>query len=99
MHFAFTEEQQELRAMARSFLADHSSPEQVRAAMQSELGYDAEVWKRIGAELGWPAVAIPEAFDGLGLGHVELAALMEAMGESLLSRRIIVSMASTSSPM
>jgi len=84
MNFAFNEEQEELRAMARSFLADHSSPERVRAAMSSDLGFDTEVWKRIATELGWSAVTIPEDFGGLGLGHVELVALMEPMGESLL---------------
>jgi alkylation response protein AidB-like acyl-CoA dehydrogenase len=52
--------------------------------MESELGYDPEVWKRIASELGWPAVAIPEAYDGLGLGAVELTALMEEMGRVLL---------------
>jgi alkylation response protein AidB-like acyl-CoA dehydrogenase len=83
MNFRFTEEQEELRESARSFLADHSAPEHVRRAMESELGYDPEVWKRIGAELGWPAVIVPEAYGGLGLGAVELTALLEVMGESL----------------
>ncbi len=83
MEFAFTEEQEELRAMARAFLADHSVSEHVRRAMESELGYEPEVWKRVGAELGWPSVIVPEAYGGLGLGPVELTALMEAMGEAL----------------
>jgi alkylation response protein AidB-like acyl-CoA dehydrogenase len=84
VHFAFTEEQEELRETARAFLAEHSGPEQVRAAMETELGFDAELWKRIGADLGWTAVAIPEEFGGLGLGMVELVALMEVMGEALI---------------
>jgi alkylation response protein AidB-like acyl-CoA dehydrogenase len=84
VRFAFTEEQEALRATARSFLAEHSSSERVRAAMESETGFDAGVWKRIGAELGWTAVAVPEAYGGLGLGAVELAALLEPMGEALL---------------
>ncbi len=84
MDFAFNEEQEELRAQARAFLADHSSPEDVRRAMESELGWDADLWKRIGSELGWPAVVVPEAYGGLGLTWVELAALMEVMGEALL---------------
>ena len=84
MRVAFTEEQEELRASARGFLAQHSSPEQVRRAMQSELGYDPEVWKRIASELGWPAVTIPEEYGGLGLGPVELVALLEEMGGALL---------------
>jgi alkylation response protein AidB-like acyl-CoA dehydrogenase len=84
MNFAFNEEQEELRAQARAFLADHSSSEQVRQAMASELGYDPEVWKRIGTELGWPAVVIPEEYGGLGLSYVELVALLEVTGEALL---------------
>ena len=84
MRFAFSEEQAALRATARAFLAEHSASEPMRRAMQSELGYAPELWKTISAELGWPAVSVPEAYGGLGLGAVELAALLEAMGETLL---------------
>ncbi len=83
MNFAFTEEQEELRATARAFLGEHSKPEQVRAAMESEAGHDRALWKRIGAELGWTAVAIPEAYGGLGLSWVEVVALQEILGETL----------------
>jgi len=82
--FAFSAEQEELCAAARDFLADHSSPEAVRRAMASDLGYDSEVWKRIGHDLGWTSVHIPEAYGGAGLGYVELVALLEVMGEALL---------------
>jgi alkylation response protein AidB-like acyl-CoA dehydrogenase len=84
VNFAFTEEQEELRLAARAFLTDHSTGEQVRHVMETELGYDPEVWKRIGQELGWPCVIVPEEYGGIGLGAVELVALMEMMGESLL---------------
>ena len=84
MNFAFTEEQRELAAAARAFLAECSGSEQVRAAMASERGYAPAVWKRIASELGWPAVTVPEACGGLGLGAVELVALLEPMGEALL---------------
>ena len=68
MNFAFTEEQQELRAAARAFLAEASSSERVRAAMASDLGYDPEVWKRIGSELGWPAAIVPESCGEITIG-------------------------------
>ncbi len=84
MNFAFTEEQEELRATARAFLAEHSASADVRRAMASELGHDPALWKRIGAELGWTAVAIPEACSGLGLSWVEVVALCEVAGEALL---------------
>jgi len=84
MNFALDEEQEQLRATARAFLAECSSSPRVRAAMDSELGWDAAVWRRVAGELGWTAVIVPEAYGGLGLGHVELAVLMEEMGAALL---------------
>jgi alkylation response protein AidB-like acyl-CoA dehydrogenase len=84
MDFAFNEEQKELRSIAQSFLEDHSGAEQVRQAMESELGYDPQLWKQIGAELGWTSVIIPEEYGGLGLSYVELVALLEVTGAALL---------------
>ena len=60
MDFRFNEVQVELRAMAQSFLEENSGSEQVRKAMESELGYDADTWNQVGAELGWTSVHIPE---------------------------------------
>jgi len=84
MDFAFDEAQQELRTSAAGFLAEHSGSEAIRRAMDSELGYDPQVWKQLAGELGWTAVTIPEEYGGLGLTHVELAALLEVMGAHLL---------------
>lgn len=84
MQFSFTEDQEALRESARVFLADQSSSERVRAAMESEIGYDEALWTRIAQEMGWTAVTVPEEFGGLGLGYVELIALLEVMGEHLL---------------
>jgi alkylation response protein AidB-like acyl-CoA dehydrogenase len=84
MDFRFSEEQEELRQIARSFLAKRSGPEQVRADMLTDLGYDTETWRQIAVDLGWPSVHIPETFGGLGLGHVDLAVLLEASGETVL---------------
>ncbi len=84
MNFAFTEEQLELREMARAFLAEHSGSDQIRAAIDTDAGYDAGVWEQIGQELGWTSVSIAEEHGGLGLGSIELIALIETMGEALL---------------
>ena len=83
MDFVFDEEQEELRATARAFLAEHSGSEQIRQAIESDLGFDPQLGKQL-AELGGLAVTIPEEYEGMGLGAVELTALMEVMGESLL---------------
>lgn len=85
MHFAFTDEQEALREQARAFLAEHASSEALRRAMASPLGFEPELWKRIGGELGWTGVAIPETHGGAGLSFVEGMALLEPMGEALLA--------------
>lgn len=84
MDFRFSEEQEELGAIARSFLAEASDAETVRQVMTTDLGYDPKVWTQIGSELGWCCVHIPEAYGGLGLGFVDLVVLLEATGESVL---------------
>jgi alkylation response protein AidB-like acyl-CoA dehydrogenase len=84
MSSTFSDEQQALREQARDFLSHHSDSDQVRRAMESESGSDALLWKRIGAELGWTALCIPEAYGGVGLGPVELSLLLEEMGAHLL---------------
>jgi alkylation response protein AidB-like acyl-CoA dehydrogenase len=83
MEFRFTDEQLMIRDTAAAFLAEVSSSDAVRAAMATETGFDAELWQRICTELYWPAMHIPEAYGGLGLGYVELAATLEQMGRYL----------------
>ncbi len=84
MEFAFTEEQQMIRDTAESFLTDVSTSEAIRVAMATESGYDSDLWQRICTELYFQAITIPEDFGGMGLGYVELVAVMEQMGRFLL---------------
>ncbi|MDB5984649.1 MAG: acdA [Pseudomonas sp.] len=85
MEFAFSDEQEMIRASAESFLAQVSSSAAVRAAMSSAGGYDPELWQRLCSDMYWPAIHIPEQYGGLGLGFVELAILLEQMGRRLLA--------------
>lgn len=84
MDFAFTEEQQMIRDTAAAFLAEVSDSAAVRRAMATEKGYDAELWQRICREMYWQAIHAPEAVGGMGLGYVEVVAMMEQMGRFLL---------------
>jgi acyl-CoA dehydrogenase len=84
MNFALTEDQQMIRDAAESFLADASDSAAVRRAAESERGYDAALWQRIGSELGWCGTAIAETHGGLGLGPVELMLIQEQAGRRLL---------------
>ncbi|MCB1705760.1 MAG: acyl-CoA dehydrogenase family protein [Halioglobus sp.] len=84
MEFAFTEEQEMIRDTAAAFLSEISDSAAVRRAMATEQGYEAAVWQRICGEMYWQAIHVPEAHGGLGLGYVELVAMMEQMGRQLL---------------
>lgn len=84
MEFAFTEEQLLIRDSAERFLAQASDSHAVRAGMSRAADYDPELWRQIGQELYWPALLVPEAYGGMGLGFVELAVLLEQCGRFLL---------------
>ena len=84
MEFAFTEEQEMIRDTTAAFLAEVSDSAAVRRAMDTEQGYEPELWNRICSEMYWQAIHVPEAYGGMGLGYVELVAMMEQMGRSLL---------------
>jgi alkylation response protein AidB-like acyl-CoA dehydrogenase len=82
MDFAFTDEQQELRGQARSYLADRFPPERVAELADSDEGWDPSSWREL-AELGWLGVSVPEEHGGAGLGFVEEALLLEELGRAL----------------
>ena len=84
MEFAFTQEQEMIRETAAAFLAEVSDSAAVRRAMTSEPGYEPALWERICGEMYWQAIHVPEEYGGMGLGYVELVAMMEQMGRYLL---------------
>jgi alkylation response protein AidB-like acyl-CoA dehydrogenase len=84
MKFSFTDEQQEFRGIVRRFLEAKSPAAAVRRLMETDEGYDREVWRQLSGELGLTAVHIPETYGGQGFGVSELAIAVEEMGRALL---------------
>ncbi|HJQ75361.1 MAG TPA: acyl-CoA dehydrogenase family protein [Gaiellaceae bacterium] len=82
MDFSFTEEQQELKSQARSYLAERFPSERVAELADSDAGWDPASWHEL-AELGWLGVSVPEEQGGAGLGFVEEALLLEELGRAL----------------
>jgi alkylation response protein AidB-like acyl-CoA dehydrogenase len=82
MDFAFSEEQEMLRASAREFLTKECPSSYVRRMMETEDAWDPDLWKRI-AEMGWTGLGIPEAYDGVGT-FLDLAVILEEAGRALL---------------
>src|SRR6202162_854738 len=93
MAFLFTDEQLELRASVRGFLASKSAEESVRAAMATEAGYDPAVWKQLSDQLGLTALAVPAEYEGAGFGYLELGIVFEEMGRALLCAPYLSSVA------
>ena len=82
MNFEFSEEQLFIRDQARKFLSQESTPTVVRSVLDTDAPFQRELWQKI-VELGWTAMAIPEAYGGLGLGYLELCVVAEELGRSL----------------
>lgn len=86
----YSEEQIELLDVATTFCRDKSPIDRVRKLMESDLGYDSDIWAEIAA-LGWIAIAIPEAYGGVGLTMAEVVPVVEQMGRHLMASPLVAS--------
>lgn len=82
MNFEFSEEQLFIRDQARNFLSKESSADVVRGVLDTDAAFDSALWQKI-VDLGWTAMAIPEAYGGLGMGFLELCVVAQELGHSL----------------
>ena len=82
MNFDFSDEQKQLQDQARRYLADKCPPSAVRAVLEGEQVYDRDLWTGLG-EMGFLGAAIPEAYGGVGLGHLELCVIAEELGRAI----------------
>src|SRR5580765_4846639 len=78
MELEFTTDQDELRDSIRAVLQNESPVSLARAVVERGERPDA-LWSTM-VDLGWPALTIPEADGGIGLGMLELAILAEELG-------------------
>jgi alkylation response protein AidB-like acyl-CoA dehydrogenase len=86
MELDFTADQEGLRDTVRAVLAAECPPALVRELVEARVAGKAVaadgLWEQM-VELGWPALTVPEAAGGLGLGPVELAVVVEELGRAL----------------
>ena len=82
MDFEFSDDQKQLGAEARRFLAAKCPPAAVRAVLEGPQAYDAALWKGLG-EMGFLGIVVPEQYGGLGLGYLELCVVAEELGRAL----------------
>ncbi|MFK0288108.1 acyl-CoA dehydrogenase family protein [Streptomyces sp. NPDC090499] len=84
MDLTFSQEQDELRKVVRSFLAKHSDEAAVRRLAADPRGHDPVVWRRMAGELGLQGLAVPEQYGGSGFGYADLGIVFEEAGRALL---------------
>lgn len=80
MNFDFSADQKFLQGEVRKFLAGNCQSARVRKVLDDDLkAYDADLWRAV-VDQGWLGTAIPEAYGGLGLSHLELCVIAEELG-------------------
>ena len=92
MDFAFTDEQEALREGVRTVLDTECTPDALRAfELADEAGRVEQSQNRwaVLAELGAPALVVPEAADGLGLSDVDLVGVLEEAGRAGLPEPLL----------
>jgi alkylation response protein AidB-like acyl-CoA dehydrogenase len=83
MNLDLTEEQEMLRTSARDFLTKECPKTMVRKLEEDEKGYSPELWHKM-AELGWMGLVLPEQYNGMGMGFMDLVILLQEMGRNIL---------------
>jgi len=84
MALVLTEDQQMLKETAKGFVSDAASVDEFRRLRDAGEAYNLDLWQQM-AELGWSAVAVPEAYDGLEFGTTGLGLIAVEAGRHLVA--------------
>jgi alkylation response protein AidB-like acyl-CoA dehydrogenase len=82
MDFSYTDEQNELRELARKILGDLTTNERLKDVEAVQPVFDEQLWRELGRSnlLG---LAIPEAYGGSGFGYFELCLMLQEIGRTV----------------
>jgi alkylation response protein AidB-like acyl-CoA dehydrogenase len=79
-----SEEREMLRATVAALVEKHASPEAVRAAIESEKGYDEKLWRMLCEQVGAAALVVPEELGGAGGQLGDAAVVLEELAKNLV---------------
>lgn len=82
MDFTFTPEQDDAAALAARILADRATNERMKTVEQDGDRFDRELWAELG-QSGLLGLALPEEYDGAGLGLIELCRVLVEVGRTV----------------
>jgi len=97
MDFTFTEDQRLFADSVKDFLQGEITAESIRASWETETGRSDVLWGQM-AELGLPAMLVPEEFGGLGMTELDFVLIAIECGRVALQEPI-VEMAMVATPL
>lgn len=78
------EERTMLIQTVRDLVTKHAGPKAVRAAMESQKGYDEALWTMLCEQVGVAALVVPEELGGAGGELADAAAVLTELGRGLV---------------
>jgi len=82
LDFSLTDEQQEVRDLARKILTDLATPERLKQIESSETGMDRALWREL-AQADLLGLGLPEDVGGGDLGFLTLCLLLQEVGRAV----------------
>ena len=79
-----SEERELLRDTVAALVTKHANPAAVRAAMESDKGYDESLWHLLCEQVGAAALVIPEELGGAGGELADAATVLQELGRALV---------------
>jgi alkylation response protein AidB-like acyl-CoA dehydrogenase len=77
-------ERELLAETVAALVAKHAGPAAVRAAMESDRGYDESLWRLLCEQVGAAALVIPEELGGAGGELADAATVLRELGRALV---------------
>jgi alkylation response protein AidB-like acyl-CoA dehydrogenase len=79
-----SEERELLAETVAALVTKHAGPAAVRAAMESDRGYDESLWRLLCEQVGAAALVIPEELGGAGGELADAATVLRELGRALV---------------
>ena len=79
-----SEEREMLAETVAALVTKHANPTAVRAAMESDRGYDESLWQLLCEQVGAAALVIPEELGGAGGELADAATVLQELGRALV---------------
>jgi alkylation response protein AidB-like acyl-CoA dehydrogenase len=80
---ALSDDERALQGTLREFLTEQLPSAALRAAIDSDTGFSAELHQRLVQEMGLGGLTVPEDYGGLGVGAAEAAVVHRELGRTL----------------